>query len=123
MAVVQIRCLEAPLNRYDFRAVSNWRDSKDQPSLNFKLPDSGPEEAFQLRLEGQGREISFKFDLYDDGNDTSDGQPGGIITIEEQYNHKIGQDNNQYPSGPACFPCFVSFNSFVSFFNFLNLCF
>ena len=82
----QIQTNVAPIRRLLLRGVKNWQDNKEQPSTDFPFPETDETEVLQLRLSGQTRELTFKFELFDNNTDVSDGtNPATIKTVAEQY--------------------------------------
>jgi len=72
---------------YDFRAVSNFRDTLTQAPIPIPITNTAPQSTFLFRFLGQTEIFSFSFGYYDNGADTSNGNPGAIVNMGQQENH------------------------------------
>lgn len=70
--------------QYEFRAVSTLRDATTQPPIPIPITNTAPQDTFLFRFVGQSQTFQFSFGYFDDGADTSNGNPGGVITLFDQ---------------------------------------
>jgi len=78
--------------KFYFRAITPFKNKKNQPSVDVPLINTTAQNRFIFRFTGQSQEVNFTFTLFDDGQDVSTAAgTGSIITVKQQAEYLMDE--------------------------------